>query len=425
MAGATRRTRCRRADPSCAAPAGEVPIVKVDPGLGRYVGMRHVLVLVVTVLLSAPPAFAVGESVGGFPSWAERVMHQLTNRARVDPQLEMDACGAACGEAACYTPQPPLYYKRTLNRAARFHAAHQVQNGYFAHTSSCTLVSNLDSLYPASCSGSASCSCVGGANQCSGSCSSFSQRVSLFGGGPSGEIIASPADPSYAFHLWLYENSSNPACSFSQTNGHRWLLLRSSGAVGFGSSGYSVGDFSSGGGELHKIASGSHWPRQAPEVEAWASFHDSAAPQAAEVVVDGACVPLTLGRGTPENGAWQADLDGVGSGCHRYYFAFRDAGGALVSYPETGSLGIGPAASCADWSEDRPSMGAGCTTVPEAGALGMGLVGLMGLAGVSAGRRCCLRARMRGCPRGLRGRSCRAGGIRSAVVAGCRNVRSG
>ncbi len=349
--------------------------------------MRRLFVLAFAVLLGAPPAFAVGESVGGFPNWAERVMHQLANRARVDPQLEMAACGANCGEAACHAPRPPLYYKRTLNRAARFHAAHQVQNGYFAHTSSCTLVGNIDALYPNACDGAAACACVGGINQCSGSCSSFSQRVSLFGGGPSGEIIASPADPAYAFDLWLYEPSSSPACSFSASNGHRWLLLQSSGAVGFGSNGYSVGDFSSGGGEVHKIASGSHWPRQAARVETWASFYDAAAPQAAEVVLDGACVALALGRGTPENGAWHADLDGVGSGCHRYYFAFRDAGGALVSYPETGSLGIGPAATCAEWSEERPSRGAGCTTVPEPGASISDLAALGALASALRMRR--------------------------------------
>lgn len=343
--------------------------------------MRYLLVPAIVLMLGTHSAYAAGEGVGGFPNWAERAMHQLANRARVDPQLEMNACGANCGEAACYAPQPPLYYKRPLNRAARFHAAHQVLNGYFAHTSSCTLVGNLDALYPNACNGAASCSCVGGVNQCSGSCSSFSSRVSLFGGGPSGEIIASPSDPDYAFHLWLYEPSSNPACSFSQTNGHRWLLLKSSGAVGFGSSGYSVGDFSSSGGERHAIASGSHWPRQAPSVEAWASYSDEAPPQAADVVVDDACVPMALGRGTPENGAWRADVDGVGSGCHRYYFVFRDADAELVSYPETGSLGIGPAATCADWSDERPAMpSAGCTTVPEAGGAMAALAALVSLA---------------------------------------------
>lgn len=344
--------------------------------------------LVALLALTAPRAFAVGEGVGDFPSWSERAMHQLANRARVDPQLEMDACGAACGEAACYAPQSPLYYKRALNRAARFHAAHQVKNGYFAHTSSCTLVGNLDALYPNACDGSANCSCVGGVNQCSGNCTSFSGRVSLFDGGPSGEIIASPSNPESAFYLWLYEPSSNPACSFSQTNGHRWLLLQSSGAVGFGTSGYSVGDFSGSGGERHPIASGSHWPRQAPRVEAWASWADAVVPAAADVVVDGACVPMQLGRGTPGNGAWMAEIDGAGSGCHRYYFVFRDADGELLSYPETGSLGIGPAGSCADWSEARPSMAStGCTTVPEPDAAATGMFAFSGLAALSARRR--------------------------------------
>jgi hypothetical protein len=340
--------------------------------------LRLAIAAIAALLGAAPHALAVGESAGGFPSWAERAMHQLANRARVDPQLEMDECGANCGEAACYAPRAPLYYKRALNRAARFHAAHQVQNGYFAHTSSCTLVGDLDARYPASCDGAASCSCVGGVNQCSGSCTSFSSRVSLFGGGPSGEIIASPADPVHAFYLWLYEPSANPACSFSQTNGHRWLLLQSNGAVGFGSSGYSVGDFSGSGGELHEIASGSHWPRQAASVEAWASWYHTAAPQSAHVVVDGACLPMALGRGTPENGAWTADVNGVGSGCHRYHFAFRDAGGELVTYPETGSLGIGPAGSCADWSAERSE--ASCTTVPEpAAGAGLAAVGALAL----------------------------------------------
>ena len=70
------------------------------PGSVDTRDMRYRLVFVLAVLLGSPPAFAVGESVDGFPNWAERVMHQLANRARVDPQLEMTACGANCGEAA-------------------------------------------------------------------------------------------------------------------------------------------------------------------------------------------------------------------------------------------------------------------------------------------------------------------------------------
>jgi hypothetical protein len=90
---------------------------------------------------------------------------------------------------------------------------------------------------------------------------------------------------------------------------------------------------------------------------------------------------MALGRGAPENGAWKADVDGVGSGCHRYYFVFRDADGELMSYPQTGSLGIGPAGSCADWSDERPAMAStGCTTVPEPGVAVSALLALGTLA---------------------------------------------
>jgi hypothetical protein len=328
--------------------------------------MQHLAVFLTVIALVALPstALAIGESVDGFPSYPERVMHALANRARVDPQLEMDTCGASCGEAACYEPQAPLYYKRSLNRAARFHAAHQSQNGYFAHNSSCTLVADIDARFPATCGGAASCACVGGANTCSGSCTAWDQRIQLFGSGAGGEIIASPSDPTSAFYLWLFENSTSPACSFSQSNGHRWLLLTAGGAVGFGSSGYSVGDFSSGG-EQHPIASGSQWPRQADTLEAWANWYDDAPPHAARVAVDGVCEPMQLARGAPSNGAYRAILTGLGSGCHRYYFVFEDAGGSLVTFPDTGSLGIGPAGSCPDWSAERPALGAGCIPVPE------------------------------------------------------------
>jgi MYXO-CTERM domain-containing protein len=71
---------------------------------------------------------------------------------------------------------------------------------------------------------------------------------------------------------------------------------------------------------------------------------------------------MTLERGTPQNGAWRAVLAGFGSGCHRYWFAFRDSAGTLVTWPTTGSLGIGDA-SCADWSSERPALAEGCETL--------------------------------------------------------------
>lgn len=303
----------------------------------------------------------VGEPVNGFPNWPERVIHEWMNRARVDPQLEMNACGAACVERDCYAPLPPLSWNESLNRAARFHSDSMVRQGYFAHTSSCTLVSNIGSLYPASCDGSASCACVGGVKACSPSCTQFWQRVGLFGGSAGGEIIASPSDPNQAFYLWLFERGDTENCEFTGANGHRWLILRSTGAVGVGVAGYSTGDFGAGSAPA-KIPSGSHYPQQAAAVEAWANWSDTAGPSAAGVNVDGACTPMTLRRGTQTNGAWAATLTGVGTGCHRYYFSFRDAAGATVTYPTTGSLAIGSGATCPDWSSMRP---AACTTGTE------------------------------------------------------------
>jgi hypothetical protein len=115
---------------------------------------------------------------------------------------------------------------------------------------------------------------------------------------------------------------------------------------------YSVGDFGQIGTAVPKIVSGSHYPRQggqARPVEVWANWFDSAAPSSAHVNVDGVCTPLSLGRGTGANGAWTAVLAQLDGNCHRYNFQFTDGTGQRSTYPDSGSLGIGPA-SCADWS---------------------------------------------------------------------------
>lgn len=305
-------------------------------------------------LLAAGRAAAVGEAVNGFPSWAERVIHEWMNRARVDPQLEMAACGAPCVERACYGVMPPLVWSEALNRAARYHSDEMVRQGFFAHNSACTLVANIASLYPGTCDGSASCACVGGTRACAPTCSDFVQRVQRFGASPGGEIIASPSNPNQAFYLWLYEPGDITTCQFTSNNGHRWLILKATGAVGAGVAGYSTGDFGAGGAPA-KIPSGAHYPQQAASVAVWANWYDSTGPAEAAVNVDGACTAMTLQRGTPTNGAWSATITGAGSGCHRYYFSFRDAGGNTVTYPTTGSLAIGSGAACPDWDGARPA----------------------------------------------------------------------
>ena len=126
---------------------------------------RVLLVVCVAVSLQAqnvdPQTFATnlraGESINGFPNWAERVILEWMNRARVDPQVEMRACGSACGDAACYRPTTPLVWDENLNHSARFHSDEMAKQHYFGHDSQCDIVNNIRNLYPTACDGSASC----------------------------------------------------------------------------------------------------------------------------------------------------------------------------------------------------------------------------------------------------------------------------
>jgi hypothetical protein len=247
------------------------------------------------------------------------------------------------------------------------------------------LVSNLKDIYPSTCpTGDKACACEGGTLT---GTTSPSARVGLFGGGYAGEIIASPEDPDSAFYLWLYESSSATACAFSIPNGHRWLILTSgSGAVGYGVDGNSTGDFG-GGGEVHKIASGSHYPRGGASVELWANWYDSAAPRAAMVNVGGKCTAMTRARGTDTNGAWTYTASGL-SGCTRYYFTFKDSTGAQIDYPSTGSLGIGDT-GCADFSDTRPPADTACDCTPSCAGRSCGDDGCGGSCGSCASTQTC------------------------------------
>jgi hypothetical protein len=327
--------------------------------------------IAVAALVTSSTAGAVGEEIAGFPNWSERVIHEWMNRARAQPSVEMQACGANCPDGACYQPIAPLVWNEKLNHAARFHSAELTQQMYFAHDSACTVVANIATTYPGQCNGAAACACQGGVKQCMGQCTTWSQRVSLFGVNASGEIIASPQDPNQAFYLWLFESYNKATCAFDfgpPTNGHRWNILKAGPNVGLGvTTADAVGDFGGSAGAIAKIPSGSHYPRQSGSVEAWANWYDTnAGPQSALINVDGTCSAMQLKRGAATNGAYSATLANVGSGCHRYFFLFKDSQANIVTYPTTGSLGIGPA-NCADWDSTRPATGMGCACAPQCG----------------------------------------------------------
>lgn len=351
---------------------------------------RGLIVLLAASVVGPSVAGAVGEPTGGFPNWQERVIHQWINRARAAPAADLAKCTAGnCGDSSCYLPIAPLGFDLKLSRAARFHSDEMQRQGYAGlnHSSECTIVPNIDALYPTQCSGVASCACVGGTKSCSPTCQSFSARIQLFGGSPSGEIIAGGTDPNAAFYLWLYEQATNTACMYTSDKGHRWNILKAGPAVGAGMTtgplygGTAVGVFGSGAAPA-KIPSGTHYPQRGTQVEAWASYYDTQAPMQALVNVDGKCTNLTVARGGMSGGmfnaAYSAMLTGLNATtCARYVFQFKDAAGADVTYPTTGSLGIGPA-TCADWNTARPGT-CGCT--PQCSGLTCGDDGCGGTCG--------------------------------------------
>lgn len=315
-------------------------------------------------IVAAPADFAldrglaspdVGEATNGFPSWEERVVHEWINRARVAPAVEMAACGAGCAEGtpACYPPVAPLAWSLKLARSARFHSDNMARMGFFSHDSACNLVSNLDALYPGSCDGSASCACT------SGAATTWTGRIGRFGASANGENISwGDTDPDAAFYGWLFEATASSACTFTLENGHRYNILKQTAKVGNGAVGsiYTM-DFGDGSGTsgLPKVPSGAHYPRQAASVQFWANWYSTAGgPSAARVNVEGVCTAMSLQRGTATNGAWSVAKTGLGTGCRRYYFSFKDAGGVETTYPTTGSYAVGSGGSCPDWDAARP-----------------------------------------------------------------------
>ena len=312
------------------------------------------LLVVVVILVGSQDVYPYGEEENGFPSWKERMVLVMVNRARADPPADLADC-EVCAESACYDEAlPPLYYSYDLTRAARFHAANQISCGCgLAHDSPCTLVSDIGDQYdPGPCDGSASCACEGGTCPCSGT--SWSDRVSRFGTSPTGENIAyGYSDPIDTFYQWFWEPESDPSCGFRMTNGHRYNILGSHGEIGCGEHGSWWGqDFGGGRGD-YPIPSGSHHPdRPDDEVDFRAHWYDDEPPSAAMVNVDGTCYPMKLERGSSTNGTF-IYTGPVEGDCPRYYFMFEDSDENEVLYPETGSFGIGD--ECDDWSADRPS----------------------------------------------------------------------
>ncbi len=285
-----------------------------------------------------------------FPSWRERAVHVLVNRARVDPQAALAECPEArCAEKACYGPVAPMVWDLELNRAARFHADNLTRSGAgLQHDSPCSLRSDVGQTYPDACDGSPECACEGGAAGCgAGGCTDFGARLGLFGAlrGASGENAAPNGDPADIFGLWLYEADGDSSCGWRTSNGHRFNILSPNyGAIGVGAAGnYMVQDFGAASANA-PLAAGIHLPerpsagREATFLTTWHRPRGEGASRVV-VVVDGACHELGLEHGSATSGAWRGAV-ALGQGCRPYFFWGRDAQGE-ARYPATGSLLVG------------------------------------------------------------------------------------
>ena len=310
---------------------------------------------------------ALGEPQDGFPSWGERVIHVWSNRARANPAADLSSC-SVCAESACYSPRPPLVWNHNLARAARFHSDNLALGGCsLQHNSPCTIDSSINTLYtPGSCNGDPSCACDEGAASCGASVMSWTARIGLFGATGNAENIASNGGgPLSAFYAWLWEPDSNTSCGFRIANGHRYNILSGQRHLGVGRSVQGTQriytqDFSSASATPDGIIAGVHYPETGTDLAFRANWFRSNGdgPTAAFVNVDGTCYPMVLERGVDDsNATYIADVTTATAGCRHYYFTFTDPSGTLT-YPTTGSFGIGCGA---DWSATRPADCGSCT----------------------------------------------------------------
>ncbi|RLB45935.1 MAG: hypothetical protein DRI90_27885, partial [Deltaproteobacteria bacterium] len=253
---------------------------------------------------------AYGEPQNGFPSWYERMIHVLVNRARADPPTALAAC-PNCADAPCFpSPLDPMEWDYDHARAARFHATNLTDSSCgMMHDSPCPLVATIGSIYPSPCSGVVSCACQGGTASCSGGTSTW-DRLAAFGigSGLRAENIAGIGDPFSIFYVWFWESTSNPTCSWTSQNGHRHNILGAYTRIGVGGDGsYTVQDFSNLGAVTEQIPAGAHYPQTGTSLEMRANFFDSAAPQDGVVNIDGTCYPLAVERGSASNGTYRYD----------------------------------------------------------------------------------------------------------------------
>ena len=273
-------------------------------------------------------AQSLGEPIGEYPSYQERLLLYFTNRARVAP--------ADVNPDDPYPPSAPLGFDYDLTVAARFHARHIEEADCFCedHSSCCPLDGAGEDV-----------ACAEAVTGCGAE--DAETRVARFASGFSGENMALghthalDALVGWAYSPGHWRNINNPAST----------------RLGAGTSGVAwVQDFGSGGGLRPVIGDGVHFADGAA-TRFGVTYHQagSGGPQSALVLVDGECHDLQVAHGVPEQGAFETAVN-LEPGCHRYVFSFTDGHGNDAVYPSFGSFGVGVGgAACEFFIDTRPA----------------------------------------------------------------------
>lgn len=286
-------------------------------------------------------AAGYGDAEDERPSPEEREMLTWVNAARVDPeafegQYEAGGCSLADFSEDERTAKAPLRWSADLGEAARFHSDDMNDNDWFDHASSdgTSFGTRLSRFYPSSTVGE-----------------------NIFLGQASMEQVVLSG--------WM--------CSRA---GHRAAIMSGGwDEAGTGvADAYSTLDFGLGGVGTRPIGVGAHLPAGATMV-LQADVHDDtrATPEAAEVVVDGVAIPLTLTAGDAGNGFYRAAVD-VSGACQAYWFRVV-FGGVETRFPETGSYGWGDCPwddEAAQWLDEQTAIGESASHGDDGDAAGCG-----------------------------------------------------
>lgn len=301
----------------------------------------------------------VGEPVGDYPNYQERLMMVAMNRARADPNNVAAGTAHDCSTERASTP--PLMWDHDASQAARFHCANLAMNdGGLSHDSYCTLRTDIEAT---GCDGSAACACEPGSEcwSCTtgGGCgTNFSGRMNRFGftGSPRGENSAVGYGNSWSVvEAWMTESP----CTTGH-EGHRNINTGDNVNVvgaGFANGGscwptFYYSDYGVINGlQTARIPSGIHRPETGnagTDFTFYANYYDPAGPPSQmSVVIDGACQAMTSELGAGGNRTYTGNTT-MADGCRQYYFLAIDAAGNRSTFPEAGSLqvAVGGSGAC-------------------------------------------------------------------------------